>query len=308
MPENHGPAELYEILVARILGDSLGLETNVTDVVVEEKQLLAADRGPREELRAPIGAGVLRKYFELLSPARNVRAVTWTGGGARSSYGSAADLEVVTNDGEVFGFQLKSVGTGLGTMRNPYNDVLLRRVNVDASEIVGVALSECLDAIRDYFPDGTPDPSTFAQLYSLRSAMPKDQNRAEMEARAKAAYQPTKRKLCEAFVEGFNSLPNDRRSELMSELMGIEEGKNLELLVHDDRGCRLLSHSELANSLREFDLIATVNTDNSLVIGAFGKSYFRLNSSASNAQGVSSPAWRIFYLPDAESLFVDLAS
>lgn len=306
MPTNHPAAEVYEVLVTLGLGDYFGIETNVSNELVQTKVNLAEDRAEREIQRAPTAVEKLSRYLNALGEDGKPVAITWTGGGAGSSFGTAADLEIEVADGRILGFQLKSVGTGLGTMRNPYNDVLMKRVGADSSSITRAALSDCLGAIEGYLPKGQK-PTSFAQLFAIRKAMEKNEKRREMELLAKEAYEPVKLKLCQKFTDAFNSLDPEARATLMTELMGVEEGSSLTLVVHDEKQCRILSHHGLVETLREFDLNAKVKSANSLLIGSGNKDYFRLNSSAANGQGISPPAWRIFYCSDSETLLKDLA-
>ena len=312
MPDNHNSAEIYEVLLTVGLAERLGVPTNVTEKDLSEKLSGVGETTVREEERAPVGIAVLLKDVKRAAAGRGIERVDWTGGGERSSHGTAADLQVTFSDGELLGYQLKSVGSGLGTMRNPYNDELMRQVGTNSDDITVPAFRASLDLAAEIF--GARAVATIADFRQLYRFTKSGRNAAKLEdfkVRAKEIYEPVKAQLCERFCAAFNGLSGQRRAEVMLGLMGMVHGEPLHLLVHDDNAARALSHEDLAQFLRRSNLTASVNTNNSLVVlvaGVEDQIMFRLNSSASNSQGVSPPCWRIFYGAAAEVLLDELAS
>jgi hypothetical protein len=95
----------------------------------------------------------------------------------------------------------------------------------------------------------------------------------------------------------------------MLNLMGIEEGREVYLSIHDEGGIRVLDHDELAQFLENCELMADVYASgNAVIVSADGKQMFRMNASAANTQGMSAPCFRVFYGTGAEALMREARS
>ena len=310
MPENHAAAEYYELLVAHEVAVILGVPVNVDEASIRKGEDAAGPGASRESQRAPDGAVALVSHLSQMVPRVSPLEVVWTGGGARSSSGTAADIEIAVGTGKhPIGYQLKSVGAGLGTMRNPYNETLMALVGADSSEITDRALAQTLGLIESMFgSEVCQGIESFSQVYSFSKKIADPKQKEAFRRRAKEEYEPVKAELVGLFCEAFNAMAIQEKADLMLGLMGVVPGQPLFMLVHDDAGARIMSHHQLADFLKQEDLRAEPQTRNSLKIFANELEAFRLNSSASNGQGISTPAWRVFYGSGANQLLTVLAS
>lgn len=299
MPTNHPNATYYELLVAQKISFDLSIRSNVSNRDVEDARLAANSQRSREEERAPIAASTIARHAsrELGDPLVRVE---WSGGGRRSATGDAADLRLHSCGAATVSYQLKSVGgKGLGTLRNPYATTLFGKLNLSTQ-----CLDDALAAANRLLASGDlPEQASWAQLYRTSKALP-----ANVKTGLKSQFQPAKGKMCSAVCSGFNALPPDERANLCLDLMGIVPGQRLFLSLHNDAGFKILAHRDLKTRIAQRELTATPDPGgNSLKIGEGEREYFRLNASASNTQGMSPPCFRVFYLPDAEGLLLEVS-
>ena len=295
----------FEVLVVSKLAKALGVAAvNVDRQVVKEKRA-AASNPSKEELRSVQASADIVTQFRTLN--RTPVSVVWTGGGVRSSVGTAADLEIHCQDSQrgAEGYQLKSVKNGFGTVRQAYLGAIASHLGVARETVSPRALKACKRAGKRGLGDRLDDVSSFAQMKAVRDSLKKsDPRRAAFEQATKKAYTPFKKDVLDWFTESFNSADISVRRDYVRQIMGVVPGSPLWLSITDDRGHAIYSHKGLAKRVARAQLTAKVQTPNSLHIFVNDVAILRVNSSAANGQGWSQPCLRFFYLNPRRDLVV----
>lgn len=294
MPEGPGDGFYFEVLVARDVASMLDLPTNVSDTLVRSM----ATAGSREIDRAPLAANLIVAHIAELGAEPS--GISWVGE-TRSASGVAADIRVDLVNRPRIHYQLKSVGAGTGTVRNLGVASLQTKFRLDLQPLVREAFSKVQLAVFG-LPHGPKNATSFGALRTHRTQLD-GMELAEYDRLAKAAFEPFKIRMTGLLEAAFNRMSAKDRSTLVLDLLGIVTGENTFLLIHDRRGPRLLSSERLVTYLSASDLRAELQSPgNSLTIATKDTRLFRLNSSATNHQGLSDPCARLFYLPGAEEL------
>lgn len=302
--------EYLERLIARRLSERLGVPTNVEEEEVWRHRLTLTDetRATREEERAIPSAFLIERHIldQDLEPTLVERV-----GDARSATGIPADLRIEFASGDEAMIQVKSVGSGTGTARNLGMTVVERLTGLELDEFRARALAATLEVAR--IQKVSIEAQSFGALHRATKQLP-DEQQTMFLLLAKEAYAPFKLELTNALVRSFNEMDAETQVDFVCDILGWERigGANPRTsrltLLCTDAGERLVSSAAIEDKIRQGGLVAERYDDrgNSLVIRNAEYRLLRMNSTATNAQGISNPAVRVFFLDDAVDLFIDV--
>lgn len=293
--EGPGNAFYFEVLVAHTVAGILAVPTNVD----RDRLVSMAGLENREPARAVKASELIGRHVR--RSKRVPREVIWIGA-AHSARGIAADIRVDFADGTRSHYQLKSVISGKGTIRNLGLESLEQYFAVDLHPLVARALRSVIRRTASTSGERGSRVASFGMLRTSRSQL-KGAKLTRYDAVAKVAYAPYKRRMTEMLTSAFNDLPLRQRSKVVLEMLGIVTGEETYLVIHDRYSPRLYSTEKLVTYLGRGDLHAESQPPgNSLVIRTKDTRLFRLNSSATNHQGLSDPCARLFFLKGSAEL------
>ena len=288
-------ADLFEVLVAEQIAKIFGIKKNFKpDINKLIKILRKFQNGSfriEEQLERTKRTSKELTSFLKINDINNIKDIEWIGRYHQAKQ-TLSDVDLILKNNEIIGISLKSTRLGLGTQKNLGYKTLKEYLSLDIDE----EIKRMWKKIRLDLKKRDGELKLFANAPMIIIKKKKRKYHV-IEKIGKKYGHPVQVKSVEQSIKNFNSLSQEKKSNFVKLIFGLEENKRRLLNIVAQKNKTSIYWNEVYNSIVSGKgLQARKIKDVSYGIYSNGKPILRLQANFTNGIGISAYCQRAFLL------------